>query len=326
VRSAAWLALALALVATGTVAISSASAQRLARPFRCDDCISNYYYFDHAGTGTEDWNCGSSTYNGHDGSDFSLRGGIDAIERGHAVRAAADGEVLFAIDGNYDRCRIGAISECDAGTRCTRETANIVAIRHEHRITYYGHLRRGSVRVARGDRVTCGQVIGEIGSSGCSSNAHLHFEVRTLGSPGRAYDPFLGECSPRETTLWRVQGRYRGYPGLDCAAAPPPVMPPADAGMPEPDAGPPDSGPIEEDAGEPAADAGPAPGDGGDPPTPRPDAKPRPAGDAEATPPPATATGGCSCRVTGPTSPGAAASLFALMILAAALIRRRRRI
>ena len=45
---------------------------------------------------------------------------------------------------------------------------------------FASHLRTGSVRVALGDRVTCGQVIGEIGSSGCSSGAHLHLETRPM--------------------------------------------------------------------------------------------------------------------------------------------------
>ena len=41
----------------------------------------------------------------------------------------------------------------------------------------YAHLRPGSVRVRRGDRVRAGQVLGELGNSGESSGPHLHFQL-----------------------------------------------------------------------------------------------------------------------------------------------------
>jgi hypothetical protein len=41
----------------------------------------------------------------------------------------------------------------------------------------YAHLRRGSVRVARGQRVTAGQQIAECGNSGNSSEPHVHFQL-----------------------------------------------------------------------------------------------------------------------------------------------------
>ncbi len=41
----------------------------------------------------------------------------------------------------------------------------------------YAHLIPGSVKVAVGDRVTAGQVLGRLGNSGNSSEPHLHFHV-----------------------------------------------------------------------------------------------------------------------------------------------------
>lgn len=41
----------------------------------------------------------------------------------------------------------------------------------------YAHLRRGSARVRPGDRVCSGQVLGECGNSGNSSEPHLHFQL-----------------------------------------------------------------------------------------------------------------------------------------------------
>jgi murein DD-endopeptidase MepM/ murein hydrolase activator NlpD len=41
----------------------------------------------------------------------------------------------------------------------------------------YAHLKTGSVRVRPGDKVRAGQVIGQLGSSGNSTEPHLHFHV-----------------------------------------------------------------------------------------------------------------------------------------------------
>ncbi|MFH8617842.1 M23 family metallopeptidase [Streptomyces sp. NPDC017979] len=41
----------------------------------------------------------------------------------------------------------------------------------------YAHLKRGSLRVRAGDRVTAGQQLAECGNSGNSSEPHLHFQL-----------------------------------------------------------------------------------------------------------------------------------------------------
>lgn len=196
-----------------------ASAQQFRRPVACDTCIANWFYKDHdASGGQQDWNCGSSTYDGHRGSDFSLRGGMSAIDAGHDIVAVAGGTVVTAMDGNYDRCTscpaAGADPRCGLGFG--GGFGNYVAIDHGGGIrTYYGHMRQGSVRVSVGDTVTCGQVIGQIGSSGCTTGAHLHFEPR---SGGTAFDPFAGSCSPI-ASRWTDQGPHRGLPGPTCDGA-----------------------------------------------------------------------------------------------------------
>lgn len=47
----------------------------------------------------------------------------------------------------------------------------------------FAHLRRGSVRVAKGDRVRAGDVLGEVGNSGNSSEPHLHFHLMDRPGP-----------------------------------------------------------------------------------------------------------------------------------------------
>jgi murein DD-endopeptidase MepM/ murein hydrolase activator NlpD len=54
------------------------------------------------------------------------------------------------------------------------------------------HLRRGSIPVVEGQRVAAGEQLGEVGNSGRSSGAHLHFELWVGGwyeKGGEAIDP-----------------------------------------------------------------------------------------------------------------------------------------
>lgn len=50
----------------------------------------------------------------------------------------------------------------------------------------FAHLRRGSVRVAVGQSVSLGEVIGECGNSGNSTEPHLHCQRQDVESPGIA--------------------------------------------------------------------------------------------------------------------------------------------
>ena len=49
--------------------------------------------------------------------------------------------------------------------------------------SFYAHLQRGSVRVHKGDRVKAGDVVGKLGSSGNSTEPHLHFHVCDSNDP-----------------------------------------------------------------------------------------------------------------------------------------------
>ncbi len=58
-----------------------------------------------------------------------------------------------------------------------RGYGNVIIVRHDdHYVTVYGHNSSNLVR--DGDSVTRGQVIGNIGESGRTTGANLHFEVR----------------------------------------------------------------------------------------------------------------------------------------------------
>ncbi len=65
----------------------------------------------------------------------------------------------------------------------TTSYGNYVIILHDNGLyTLYAHGQAGSIRVSEGQRVTQGQQIMNVGSTGNSTGPHLHFEVRT--SPG----------------------------------------------------------------------------------------------------------------------------------------------
>jgi len=89
--------------------------------------------------------------------------GIDiSAPRGAKVIATADGIVVFA---GYQK-----------------DYGRLVAIEHKFGIsTRYGHLDRYTVKP--GDRVSKGDIIGYVGSTGRSTGPHVHYEVRLRNQP-----------------------------------------------------------------------------------------------------------------------------------------------
>ena len=89
----------------------------------------------------------------HDGVDFAAPVGTD-------IHTTADGVVTYAgWQSGYGR---------------------IIKIRHEFGVeTRYAHLSR--LRVKKGQKVSRGDHIGDMGSSGRSTGSHVHYEVRVNG-------------------------------------------------------------------------------------------------------------------------------------------------
>lgn len=153
-------------------------------------------------------------YDEHDGSDYLLEGGFDTMDAGSVdILAAADGVVVETADGNYDRCHVsGTQVSCDG----YEMAPNYVIVAHRNGMrTMYWHMRKGSVAVAVGDEVACGDVLGLVGSSGYSSMPHLHFEVHDPS--GHVIDPYAGPYS-QEESWWAGQGHEEGLPEPGCTA------------------------------------------------------------------------------------------------------------
>jgi len=165
----------------------------------------NYYgitnYVDHKlGTGIEDYQCESVSYDGHRGTDYATwpfpweMMENDEVE----VVAAATGVIIDKRDGNDDK-------SCDWSSK----PWNAVYVEHaDGSIAWYGHLKKASLTTkALGDTIYSGEYIGLIGSSGVSTGPHLHLEL--FDPQGNTLDPYEGSCNPTTArSRWVQQPDY----------------------------------------------------------------------------------------------------------------------
>ena len=105
------------------------------------------------------------SYSGHTGVDVNI--GVTGKE----VVAVKAGTVVISTARKYSDGSYYSYGE-------------YVVISHgDGTMTLYGHMLANSRRVSVGDKVSQGQTIGIVGSTGNSSGTHLHFEVRVNGKP-----------------------------------------------------------------------------------------------------------------------------------------------
>lgn len=113
-------------------------------------------------------------------SDFHY--GIDLVGKGIAtddIIAFSDGTVTEALNNV---------------TGSVPSQGNYVKLDHGNGIyTVYYHMRAGSVRVKKGEKIKKGAVLGYMGSSGNSTGAHLHFGIFVNGSWVDPYPYLAGE-------------------------------------------------------------------------------------------------------------------------------------
>ena len=102
----------------------------------------------------------SGAWKAHKGVDF-------AAANGTPIRASGDGVIDFAgVQGGY---------------------GNFVIIKHwSNYTTAYAHMSRFAAGIRKGSKVSQGDVIGYVGSTGWSTGAHLHYEFRVANE---ARDP-----------------------------------------------------------------------------------------------------------------------------------------
>ena len=146
-------------------------------------------------------NTGRGFSSGHKGIDLT-------ISKGTAVYAAKSGTVVTVYTGctntngassNGKDCKAAGCTTSNkvymngsgykAGYYCNNGMGNGIIIKNDDgKYCYYGHLSKINVKV--NDTVTPSTKIGEVGSSGCSTGAHLHFAVSSGKNSGTYYNPF----------------------------------------------------------------------------------------------------------------------------------------
>jgi murein DD-endopeptidase MepM/ murein hydrolase activator NlpD len=109
----------------------------------------------------------------HEGNGQRLE---DYYAFGAPVTAPADGTIVAVEDDLRDHPAPGS---AQVEWRTWNIVGNYVVIKHDNgEYSTLAHLREGSVTVAPGDEVSRGDVVGECGNSGMSTEPHLHFQVQ----------------------------------------------------------------------------------------------------------------------------------------------------
>ncbi len=177
-------------------------------PLACtpgQDCFVQNYVDVDPSRRWRDFKCRGLTYDQHKGTDFRLPS-MAEMEKGVAVYAAADGRIKGYRDGENDGDFFYGKRLAALGKEC----GNGIIIDHLNGWeTQYCHLKKGSVRVSRGQKVKAGDKIGLVGLSGKTEFTHLHFEARYKGA---TVDPFTGGavldgCGLNTDSLWTREAR-----------------------------------------------------------------------------------------------------------------------
>ena len=183
--------------------VTAAHAIELELPIDCEigrTCAIQQYVDHDPSPKSRDYQCGTLTYDKHNGTDFRLPD-LRAQQRGVHVLAAAPGRVLRVRDGMPDVTINAARAPPEDNTEC----GNGLVIAHENGWeTQYCHLARHSLQVKPGQHIAAGKPLGRVGLSGRTEFPHLHFTVRHRG---RLVDPFAfgavaGSCGGGES-LWK---------------------------------------------------------------------------------------------------------------------------
>jgi hypothetical protein len=143
---------------------------------------------------------------------------------GNSVRAVANGNVVAAIGSEVDnvamlkragesddtyliRLQQGQMELLARGMASV--LGNHVVIDHGNgEYSIYAHLKQGSVVVKPGDKLSTGAIIGQVGSSGNSTEPHLHFQICDDANISTCHPipaSFIGYRLPFELALRSIQ-------------------------------------------------------------------------------------------------------------------------
>jgi len=152
---------------------------------------------------SQDYACGSLTYEAHKGTDIAVQD-LHHLERGIDILAALGGTVLRVRNDMKDHA-YSKIQKNKTIETFGRDCGNGVVIDHgQGWQTQYCHMKQNSILVKPGQNILPGRKLGEMGLSGKSEFAHLHFALR---QHNQVIDPFTGMdnqtgCGQKQNTLW----------------------------------------------------------------------------------------------------------------------------
>lgn len=102
------------------------------------------------------------------------------VDYGAKVYAVADGTVVDVLDSLPDQPP-GKLPDPTTITLRTVDGNHVIIDMGHGLYVFYAHLKRGSIRVRKGEHVRAGEVIAALGNSGNTSAPHLHLQV--MGDP-----------------------------------------------------------------------------------------------------------------------------------------------
>lgn len=211
----------------GLPSLASAEFDGFSWPIACIpgvNCAGKHFrigYPDVTNSGLS-FSCNKPGYPGHQGTDIV----VSSVEQSIQVLAASDGVVRWIKDGLYDHCPSDSNKDCDEHNKSTLlldgtnsgtlgfNAGNFIVLEHKidgtRYLTLYAHLRTGSLKVKPGQKVSRGDLLAEVGSSGNAQIPHLHFGVyREESGMYKPVDPWKGPCNNSSEGLWASTPPYR---------------------------------------------------------------------------------------------------------------------
>ena len=177
------------LIGSSAIVIAANGAAPILQfPVKCElnkDCWISEYPDDDPTQDRHDYTGGKRTTNSHLGTDIIIKD-LNEMNKGVPVLAAASGIVTAVRDGVSD------INVKEIGTNTVDKIGcgNAAVINLGNGWTnIYCHMRKGSVTVKNGDKISTGQRLGYVGMSGLAETPHLHFQVQHFKE---TVDPFTG--------------------------------------------------------------------------------------------------------------------------------------
>ncbi len=209
-KSAVFVLLATLIPTSASAMDKSAERPALSLPIDCQlgkDCyVQNFVDIDPGQT-VLDPACGQASYNGHKGTDFAIIS-MKQMAKGVRVIAALPGRVIGVRNIMADR--LVKTPQHRRALPKNRYCGNGIVVQHKNGWqTQYCHLRRGSIKLKKGQLLNRGQTIGLVGLSGMTAFPHVHLSLRRNK---KVIDPFTGgtpqsHCSKYYTqninSLWK---------------------------------------------------------------------------------------------------------------------------